>query len=71
MTSLNIDKYNENNESAVIWKDAGSEDDGMAVTNDSRPVEALQDKPDLFELARSISYRANFRRRFKRSSSII
>ena len=71
MTSLNIDKYNENAENAMIWRDTVADDKQMAANNEVPKIEPLNQKPDLFDLARSISERANSRRRLRRSSSII
>jgi hypothetical protein len=71
MTSLNIDKYNENNENTLIWQETAGNEDRVAANNDAPRIEVVSRKPDLFELARTISYRANSRRRFRRSSSII
>ncbi|MEP6789453.1 MAG: hypothetical protein ABJB40_13525 [Acidobacteriota bacterium] len=74
MIGLNISSFNENMERDDIWQESIPPEVTSAV---AEPVEepfrpeGLVPRPDLFDLARSISSRAYSRRRIRRSSAII
>ncbi len=74
MIGLNIVNYTDNTGSVEMWPETQTPKRAVsAVTPTEEPIrsEKLDQRPDLFDLTRSISGRAYSRRRIQRSSSII
>ena len=71
MTALNIDKRDNTNETVDPWQIAVGDEPPKTANIETVETEVPSGNPKLFDLARSISYRANSHRQFSRSSSII
>ena len=72
MIGLNIDRFEAETDIPNFWPEPTGEK-MQDKTDADRPytIETSKPESDIFDLARMITYRANTRRRFRRSSSII
>ena len=70
MTSLDINNFSEDSDASLMWDESSI---GNTTTTDITDLksEMAEVNPNIFDLARLINYRANSRRRLRRSSSII
>lgn len=70
MIDLDIGNFDDFNEGPVTWQKAASVEKQTTANVDTPKIEMSNRETDIFDLARSISNRANSGRRLRRASSI-
>ena len=71
MIGLNVDRFEVENDIPNGWPEPAEVKMRDKPDVDPYTIETSKPESDIFDLARMITYRANTRRRFRRSSSII